>query len=115
MAYIADLLGKWVTELVIGSIHNIYTFLLIALDAASVAFLMKNFLKFNKAISWLVGLLVLVWLSEHIIIKKSPWSILLIPSVVGLLLLILFIKMLGSLASKPEQRRGRAVIDRKAL
>lgn len=111
--FIADLLGKWVTELVIGSIHNVYTFLLIALDVASVAFLMQNFLKFNKVISWLVGLLVLVLLSEHIIINKSPWSMHLIPSVVGLLFLILLIIMLRSLASKPEQRRDRAVIVRK--
>jgi len=59
-SFIIDLLGKWVIEIVRGSIHNIYTFLLIALDAVAVAFIMQGFLKFNKAISWLTGLLVFI-------------------------------------------------------
>jgi len=108
-SFIIDLLGKWVIEIVIGSIHNIYTFLLIALDAVAVAFIMQGFLKFNKAISWLTGLLVFIWLSEHIIIKRSAWSTLLVPSVVGLLFLILFIRMLGYLwkesFKKPHEKR----------
>lgn len=107
--FIADLLSRWVTELTIVTIHKVYVLLLIALDAAFVAFMMERFFKFNRGISWLTGLLVFVWLSEHIIVKKSPWSILLIPSVVGLLLLILFVRALEFLwkeSAKSLTRKG---------
>lgn len=45
-----DLLGEWVTEFVVGGIHSIGTFLLIAIDAASVVFTMQNWLKSDTAL-----------------------------------------------------------------
>ena len=94
--FIIGILTKWAQEIIGFGFHNIYTFILIGLNAAFVTLVMERLFRFDRRFSWLGGLLTFVWLVEQVLVKRSVSPLILTLSVIAMLLSILFISGLAA-------------------
>ena len=94
--YFISISTTWTQEIIDFGFHNIYTFILIGLNAAFVTIVMERLFRFDRRFSWLGGLLTFVWLVEQIIVKKSVSPLILTLSVIAMLLSIPFISGLAA-------------------